>query len=236
MAFEAFLLQDKRRPKKGRRLTYTLSLALHGALLFVGVIYSFWHVDELSPPNVAVTFMSATAPPPPPPPPPKKKSVTKTKVVPREIVQPKPNQIIQPKEQPKEEEEPDDGVEGGVEGGVAGGVIGGMGTAPPPAAPKFLPPNVAKMSLLINPQDDAYRAKVPPALARAGMVLWAMLKVCVKTDGHVDEVKILKGADPTLDPNIIAAIRTWRFKPYSVDGRPVPFCTNYRYEISTASH
>jgi protein TonB len=233
MAFEAFLTQEKQKPKKGRRITYTFSLALHGALLFVGVIYSFWHVDELSPPNVQVTFMSATAPPPPPPPPAKKKSTTKVKPVQRDIVQPKPNQIIQPKEQPKPEEEPDDGVEGGVEGGVAGGVVGGVGEAPPPAAPKFLPPNVAKGQLAINPQDDQYRAKLPPALAKAGMTLWAMLKVCVKQNGSVDEVKILKGADPTLDPNIISAVRSWRYKPYTVDGRPVPFCTNVRYEIAS---
>jgi protein TonB len=232
MAFEAYLTQDKAQPKRGRRLTYTLSLALHGAAIVVMLVYSFWKVDELTPPNVQVTFMTATAPPPPPPPPPKKKSVTKVKPTPRDIVQPKPNQIIQPKEQPKEEEEPDDGVEGGVEGGVAGGVVGGMGDAPPPQAPKFLPPNVAKMSLLIDPQADQYRAKLPPALAKAGMTLWAMLKVCVKTDGTVNEVKILKGADPSFDPNIVSALRTWRFKPYAVDGRPVPFCTNYRYEIS----
>src|SRR4051812_38765058 len=218
MAFEAFLTQDKAKPKKGRRLTYTLSLALHGAAIVVMLIYSFWKVDELAPPSVQVTFMSAMAPPPPPPPPPKKKSITKVKPTPRDIVQPKPNQIIQPKEQPKEEEEPDDGVEGGVEGGVAGGVVGGVGEAPPPTAPKFLPPNVAKMSLLIDPQADQYRAKLPPALAKAGMTLWAMLKVCVKTDGTVNEVKILKGADPSFDPNIVSALRTWRFKPYAVDG------------------
>ncbi len=41
------------------------------------------------------------------------------------IVQPRPSQIVQPKEKPPEpEEEEDDGEEGGVEGGVAGGVVG----------------------------------------------------------------------------------------------------------------
>jgi periplasmic protein TonB len=234
MAFESFLSQERQKPKKGRRVTYTLSLFLHGALLFVGVIYSFWHVDELSPPNVAVTFMSATAPPPPPPPPPKKKSITKVKPHPTEIVQPRPSQIVQPKEVPKvEEEEPDDGVEGGVEGGVVGGVIGGMGTAPPPPPPpKFLPPNVAKGQLAIDPQQDEYRAKLPPALSKAGMTLWAMVKLCVKQDGSVEDVKILKGADPTLDPSIVGALKRWRYRPYTVDGRPVPFCTNVRYEIA----
>jgi len=39
MAFESFLTFEKQKPKKARRLTYTLSLALHGGLLFVGAIY-----------------------------------------------------------------------------------------------------------------------------------------------------------------------------------------------------
>jgi hypothetical protein len=47
-------------------------------------------------------------------------------------------------------------------------------------------------------------------------------------------VKILRGADPTVDPLIVAAIQRWRYHPYTVDGRPVPFCTNVRYEISTS--
>jgi hypothetical protein len=30
----------------------------------------------------------------------------------------------------------------------------------------------------------------------------------------------------------VAAVRTWRYRPYLVDGRPVPFCSNVRYELS----
>jgi protein TonB len=231
MAFESFLTQEKQKPKRGRRITYLVSLLLHGALLVVGVIYSFWHVDELSPPNVQVTFMMAQTPPPPPPPPPKKKNTPKVVTKPTVITQPRANQIVQPKEVPKEEEE-DDGQEGGVEGGVAGGVVGSVPSEAPAGPPRFLPPNVARGNLLIDPQADAYRVKLPPALSKAGMILWAMVKLCANKEGHVDDVKIIKGADPTVDPNIISTLKTWRFKPAVVDGRPVPFCTTYRYEIA----
>jgi hypothetical protein len=46
-------------------------------------------------------------------------------------------------------------------------------------------------------------------------------------------VKILKGADPTVDPEIKAKLMTWKYKPNTVDGRPVPFCTNVRYEMAS---
>ena len=56
-------------PRSGRRrLIYAASVALHVALIAAGVAYSFWHIEELTPPTVRVTFM-ASAPPPPPPPP-----------------------------------------------------------------------------------------------------------------------------------------------------------------------
>ena len=56
-AFESFLTQEKTKPKRGRRVTFTVSAALHGALIIVAIIYSFWHVDELSPETVTVTFI-----------------------------------------------------------------------------------------------------------------------------------------------------------------------------------
>jgi hypothetical protein len=68
VAFEAFRAESQPRSARGR-LTVALSIAFHGALLAAGIAYSFWHVDELTPPSVKVTFLSAAPPPPPPPPP-----------------------------------------------------------------------------------------------------------------------------------------------------------------------
>jgi protein TonB len=246
MPFEAFLTQNQTRPKRGRRITVALSLALHAALATWAVVYSFWHVDVLSPPTVTVTFLNNAPPPPPPPPPPKKKTTAQTKpVTVREIVQPKANEILQPKK-PVEETKEDDGVEGGEEGGVAGGVVGGVAggvvqavatAAPPPppkpedVAPKFLAPNIAGQQLLTDPRKDPqYRVALPPALGSAGMRLWAMLKVCVSEEGNVSDVKVIKSMDATADPLLQAKIKTWRYKPVSIDGHAVRFCYNFRYE------
>jgi len=108
MAFEAFRAQSKAPPVAARRrLTYAFSIALHAGLIAFGIAYSFWHIEELSPPTLKVTFMSGAPPPPPPPPPPagggaaaKKKVAVKPKVV----VQPKPTDIVQPREVPKKAE------------------------------------------------------------------------------------------------------------------------------------
>jgi protein TonB len=248
MPFEAFLTQQQTRPTRARRVMVALSLVLHGGLVIAAVVYSFWHVDVLSPPTVTVTFLNNAPPAPPPPPPPKKKTATQTKpVTVKDILQPKANEIVQPKTKQVEETKEDDGEEGGEEGGVAGGVVGGViGGAPPGApppsarppapkpeevAPKFLPPNIASQQLLTDPRTDPrYRVALPPALGSAGMRLWAMLKVCVSEVGDVSDVKIIKSMDATADSLLQAKIKTWRYKPVSIDGHAVRFCYNFRYE------
>jgi hypothetical protein len=243
MAFEAFLTQDKAKPTLKRRLLITASLAVHGALLLGGVVYSFWHVEELSPPTVTVTFL-ANAPPPPPPPAAKKKRSEETKHVVREVVQPKPNEIVQPKE--KQRDETDDGVKGGVDNGVAGGVVGGVGDGPPqpaapepppppkPEPPKFVPPAMGAQQLLINPHVPPYKLVLPPAFAATpGLRLWAMLQICVNVTGGVANVSIIKGMDPKVDGLLASKVRTWRYKPMSADGKPIPFCYRLRYEHQT---
>jgi protein TonB len=235
MSFESFMHQGQAVPKKWRRITYTASLAFHVALLTVGIVHSFWHVEELTPPTVKVAFMAALTPPPPPPPPPKKKS-TPTKVKPpTEIVQPKPNQIIQPKVEEEKPEEEDDGVEGGVEGGVAGGVVGSMGDAPTPTA-TLLPPRVGSGQLISDVVHDArFTPTLPPQLNRAGMVVWGLYKICVSVAGQVTDVKTIKPADALVDGPWISKIRTWQYRPYSINGRPVPYCYPMRLEVRSSN-
>jgi protein TonB len=146
VAFDSFRAQDQRRPRAQRRIAFTLVAFFHGVLITAGVAYSYWHIDELTPPTLRVTFMSAPPPPPPPPPPPAgggskpKKVAIKTKTPEPTIVQ-KPTELVQPREKPvpvkkefrKHEDEVEDedddapkGVKGGVKGGIAGGEEGGI--------------------------------------------------------------------------------------------------------------
>jgi hypothetical protein len=46
-------------------------------------------------------------------------------------------------------------------------------------------------------------------------------------------VRVLKSDDATAEPNVVGAVRTWRYTPYKVDGRPVPFCTTVKYVLNS---
>ena len=151
------------KPSWKRRAVLTVSLALHGIAAVVLVVYSFVHVEEITPPALSLTFFCA--PPPPPPPPPPAKKHTEVKHIEKKIVTPTTvPQLVQPKQEEEKKDE-DDGEEGGVEGGVAGGVKGGVvggvvgGTGAPTAKPKNVP--WAKFD-----QDALFRPNSAPARHR----------------------------------------------------------------------
>jgi protein TonB len=238
MAFEAVLQQGRATSRKWRRTTWTVSVLLHGAAISVGIAYSLWRVDELPLPTVSVTLTSGMPPPPPPPPAARKRSTSTPKTRPTQ-----PATLVQPKEQPKapkpqpepEKEDSNEagGVEGGVKGGVAGGVVGGVLGAPAPSGPRLVSPQVGRQQLLIDPNDERYRVNLPPPLARSGMRFFAIVRMCVSAEGAVTEARVLRGANPAIDSQIPTVFARWRYRPYTLDGRPTPFCYQLRYEISS---
>jgi periplasmic protein TonB len=125
-------------------------------------------------------------------------------------------------------------VQGGVQGGVVGGVVGSPAPPPPPkdTGPKMVSAQIARGQLLINPNSDPYRVKLPPALARGNATFVAVLRVCVSAQGNVTDVRIVRPAGPAIDPQIPLVLRRWRYRPLLMDGRPAPFCYMLRYEIS----
>lgn len=251
MAFEAFRAQSESPARAGRkRLWYALSIGFHGALIVVGIAYSFWHIEELSPPLLKVTFLSAAPPPPPPPPPPagggakppKTPKIPKTPkpIVKPEIVQPQePSKKDPPEEKPRAEDHGEkDGVKdgtiggtpggtiGGVKGGTVGGTPGGTIGAVAPAAPKFLPPNMAKQQLLDGPNPE-----LPAALNRGDYLYRVLVQICVSTTGAVDKVTLKMGADPLLNEAVMSKVRTWKFRALMANNVPVPFCYPATFEF-----
>jgi TonB family protein len=52
------------------------------------------------------------------------------------------------------------------------------------------------------------------------------VKFCVSTAGAVKNVQIVKSSGyPELDQAIKSAVNSWRFRPYSVNGKAVEACT-----------
>ena len=245
MPFEAVLAREGPRPRWRKQASLTVSVLVHGALVIAGISYSLWHVEELSPPPTMVTLhLGALPPPPPPPPPARKRTSAKATTKTREKV----DTLVQPKEPAKQEVEKDesaadqddgqdDGVAGGVRGGVQGGVVGGvLGAAPPPPPSRDTGPKellqLPRGLLLIDPNEDEYRIKLPRGLDRSGIKFSARLRICVSAQGSVTDVRIVQGADPAIDPQFPVVMRRWRYRPFMVDGRPVPFCYPIQYELS----
>lgn len=255
MAFEAFLEGGDQRPRRRRRLTYVVSLAVHAALLAGGIAYSFWHVDEITPPTVHVMFMAAAPPPPaaaPPPPaggssdPAKPKTPRKVKTPTlTAIVQPRPDPV---KNEPKQEPEDDDdaaqafagGKKGGAPGGTIGGELGGKvggkiggtaggadnGTAPKPTGTRKLAPQIGALQKESGDDPD-----FPALLRRSGRFYVVLANICVSKTGSVDSVTILQGADTLLDGNVVSAVKKWRYRPLMADNNAVPFCYFGRFEF-----
>lgn len=221
-----------------RRAIIVASLVLHGAAAIGLFIYSIFHVEEIAPPAVSLTFFSAPPPPPPPPPPARKKSSTtvEKKVTPTEVVQPttklvQPQKVEPKQDDKKDDKDDDDGEEGGQEGGVKGGqtggqvggqlggTVGGTGTDlhAKPASPKM----VASFTLTaqqVSHADphltDAFKSAHPQQTVKG------MYKVCIGTDGHITDVTPMTSI-PGMDQTLIEQIKAgWTYKP-----QPVPVCT-----------
>ena len=53
----------------------------------------------------------------------------------------------------------------------------------------------------------------------------AAIKLCLSIDGSVSSIDLKKSTKyGAYDDVIVAAVRGWRYKPYTVNGRPVPAC------------
>jgi TonB family protein len=65
---------------------------------------------------------------------------------------------------------------------------------------------------------------VPSALWSRQRVFSIELKVCVAPDGAVSGVTLTRSTVQSLDDAVVAAARTWRYRPLVVEGAARPFC------------
>jgi hypothetical protein len=106
-------------------------------------------------------------------------------------------------------------------------------TSPPPAAAaapersgQVVPPQVETAQRLTSPLEPPYKPSVPKRFAVAGARYTGIYKICVSSDGRVAGVKPLKSAgEREVDDSFMTTLLTWRYRPLSVDGKAVPFCS-----------
>jgi protein TonB len=120
------------------------------------------------------------------------------------------------------------GDPGGEEGGGAATAAPVATAAPETAAPMPPPPPVRRRADPINlpesatpPVPDAGNAppEYPEAARTGGLEGQVILKVVVSETGEVTDVQVLRGDEPFVSA-AVAAVKTWRYSPALVDGRP----------------
>lgn len=116
----------------------------------------------------------------------------------------------------------------GVAGSGRGGGVGGPGGTAGGAPTRILPEALGKLQRL-----SGAAPAFPAQLAKHGAQFIVMTKVCVSASGSVENVDLMKRADPLLDANVIAAVKAWRYRPLLAGDTPVPFCTFVRFEFTT---
>jgi protein TonB len=229
--FNAFQSNGDDRARRARlAVGYVAALFLMATVLVVGAVFGREVKRAVLDEEVDVKFAKQEAPkaPPPPPPPP-----------PKPVVRPsapagpaaKGNEDGPPKELPKElpretdvatarteaEYDPSQGRgdPNGVRGGKGGGgaLDGGVD-----AAPESPPTFVAEPSTPPIPLSRTMPA-YPEEARRQGIEAVVVVKFTVTEEGAVDGPSVLRG-HPLFDAPVLDAVRSWTFRPATLEGRP----------------
>src|SRR5262249_3003196 len=98
-----------------------------------------------------------------------------------------------------------------------------------PSAPVKIPYSAYVSSRRISGEEP----RIPPALRSQIEAGSALARICVTTDGRVENVTVLR-ATTGLEDSLRTAIRTWRYKPFQLQGRAVPACFDMPFAFKRA--
>jgi protein TonB len=223
------------RKKTNAPWTMLFSTAVEVIVLGILLLIPLLYTQTL--PKAMLTTQLISTPPPPPPPAPPAEAPKAVKPVARLLTQGK---LVQPRAIPKQVavfKEADLAPEapvaaGGVVGGFAeAGLLGGsdIGLAAPAPPP---PPPVAKAPTRIEIGGQVEAAKILsqtqpqyPLLARQMHLQGeVVLHAIIGKDGRVSELEVISG-HPLLAKAALEAVKSWRYQPTRLDGRPVEIDT-----------
>jgi len=230
--FEDSLLESAGKLKTRRSWTTVLSFLLQCALIGILVLVPLIYTEAL-PRQQLMTFLVAP-PPPPPPPPPAAMPVKVVKVIQTDLVNGQlrtPTKIPEKVAMIKEESAPPPmtmggvigGVPGGVPGGSMGGVIGGIIGSTPVAVPKVATPARIRVSAGVQQGNLISQIKPTyPPIAKAARISGAViLQAEISKQGTIENLRVISG-HPMLVQSALDAVKQWRYKPYMLNGEPVP--------------
>lgn len=253
MAFDT--LATKNRNTARWRTALTISLSLHVAVVVYAATASRVRRDQPAPAPIVITVLPENAPPLPPP---VAVAAESTAAAPgrpgKPAVRPRSdraaNRPAPPPLAPPATDEPPatatleapslqgdllvPAASGPVGSGarLAGGVAPAGQASEANIAPRILPPAEGNGQLAIDPNEARYQPVIPAPLRKPGAKFAPLVKLCVRKDGSVGDVTVVRPSDPAVDPAIVEKIRLFKFRPYLDHGRPIPFCFFREYRLS----
>jgi TonB family protein len=103
----------------------------------------------------------------------------------------------------------------------------GSPPSPPPPPPQNIPPNALEGHRIRGDKHIVPNDVTKVEIQRSGKTrVVGVWKFCIDTAGAITSVNQLKSTGFTAyDQKIQAAIRTWVYRPYKVNGKDVPVCS-----------
>jgi periplasmic protein TonB len=224
--FEDSLMESGNKIHARSKYWSIFTLLLDGALLLAFIVWPPLHPQAL-PTQVMARLMVA----PPPPPPPQSPARTPRVLVKSELLN---RQLEAPSKIPKEIQMVKEaavapsmdgvkGVEGLADGppGGLGTVIGNIGTGPASIVKPMRPRSLNVSSGVAA--GNLLEKTVPqyPAIAKAARIQGTVvLQATISRTGLIQNLKVVSGP-PMLQQAAVDAVRSWRYKPYFLNGDPV---------------
>jgi protein TonB len=246
--FEHTLVASQSRVRSRARLLFIpIAFAVHVSILVGVAVGQYWTVGPVAEPPIQVSFMTALAPPPPPagPPPapgPSEPQAAEQVEIATEPVQPIriPDQISPAPPRPESIGVPG-GMPHGVPNGVPNGAPDGAPWGVPNGVPDGVPHGVPGDGRVLHVVGDVVKPvaldRVQPlyteAARRARIQGVVIVETIIDTEGHVTDVRVLKSLPMGLSEAAVGAVKQWRFKPATLDARPVSvyFTLTVKFEL-----
>ena len=213
--FEDSTFESAGRIKNKSKYWMMATFALNGSILLLLILIPLIYPEALP---KAVMQMALVAPPPPPPPPPTVHVVrVPTQMMNNQLTAPTriPHNIVIVAE--KEAPEPSFGVNGSDFGSNVGSIFGDTGPKVKAAAPKKI--NISggvMVGNLIQKTQPIY-----PPIARAARIQGTVvLQATISKTGTIENLRVVNGP-AMLQDSALSAVRSWRYRPYLLNGEPV---------------
>jgi TonB family protein len=226
--FEKSLIESTRLSRRsGRGISLPLSVALHVLIIGAAIGASFWFEEDAIEPPVPIIFYPPESPPPPlgtsqridsVPRRPEKRaapafpSIAILKTAPS-VTPESDTETVRNSDVLVHEEDPGDstGIQGGTGNNKNRQAGAGRHVETIHVGGDVRPPLLIERVEPVYPETDR-------KLHKEGIVI---LEAIITSDGAVDEVEVLKSADPLLDEAARRAVIRWRYRPATLNGRAV---------------